>query len=143
MTCVQDARGLECSHISLDLTNSSPPLFTVVLQIVKKVELEAQRAKGPTEAKGGRRRRNPVEDLKREVAIMRTLRHKNIVSLQVGHSLPCVLACLCLPASQTPECRNCCCYACFACLPIRYQSGGLLAALPACWPSLLTSRMLQ
>ena len=55
----------------------------VLLQIVKKVELEAQRAKGPNEAKGGRRRRNPVEDLKREVAIMRTLRHKNIVSLQV------------------------------------------------------------
>jgi len=46
--------------------------------------LEAQRAKTPGEAKAGRRRRNPVEDLKREVAIMRTLRHKNIVSLQVS-----------------------------------------------------------
>ena len=51
---------------------------------MKKVELEAQRAKGTSEAKNGRRRRNPVEDLKREVAIMRTLRHKNIVSLQVS-----------------------------------------------------------
>lgn len=60
----------------------------ILLQIVKKVELEAQRAKGPNEAKGGRRRRNPVEDLKREVAIMRTLRHKNIVSLQVSLALP-------------------------------------------------------
>lgn len=60
----------------------------ILLQIVKKVELEAQRAKGPNEAKGGRRRRNPVEDLKREVAIMRTLRHKNIVSLQVSCALP-------------------------------------------------------
>lgn len=50
---------------------------------MKKVELEAQRSKTPSEAKAGRRRRNPVEDLKREVAIMRTLRHKNIVSLQV------------------------------------------------------------
>ena len=55
----------------------------LLLQIVKKVELEAQRSKTPQEARGGRRRRNPVEDLKREVAIMRTLRHKNIVSLQV------------------------------------------------------------
>ena len=53
---------------------------------MKKVELEAQRAKGTGEAKNGRRRRNPVEDLKREVAIMRTLRHKNIVSLQVSLS---------------------------------------------------------
>ena len=51
---------------------------------MKKVELEAQRSKTPQEARGGRRRRNPVEDLKREVAIMRTLRHKNIVSLQVN-----------------------------------------------------------
>lgn len=59
-------------------------------QIVKKVELEAQRAKTPGEAKGGRKRRNPVEDLKREVAIMRTLRHKNIVSLQVS-----LCQCLC------------------------------------------------
>ena len=50
---------------------------------MKKVELEAQRSKTPSEAKAGRKRRNPVEDLKREVAIMRTLRHKNIVSLQV------------------------------------------------------------
>ena len=62
---------------------SNQPCALILLQIVKKVELEAQRAKGPNEAKGGRRRRNPVEDLKREVAIMRTLRHKNIVSLQV------------------------------------------------------------
>jgi calcium/calmodulin-dependent protein kinase kinase 2 len=46
------------------------------LQIVKKVELEAQRKPG----RG--RKRNPIEDLRREVAIMRTLRHKNIVSLQ-------------------------------------------------------------
>ena len=67
---------------------------TVVLQIVKKVELEAQRAKGPNEAKGGRRRRNPVEDLKREVAIMRTLRHKNIVSLQVSLPVSCFHSCL-------------------------------------------------
>ena len=69
----------------------------LLLQIVKKVELEAQRAKGPNEAKGGRRRRNPVEDLKREVSIMRTLRHKNIVSLQVN-ILSAVLSCLRLPA---------------------------------------------
>lgn len=55
------------------------------MQIVKKVELEAQRGKGPAD-RGARRRRNPVEDLKREVAIMRTLRHKNIVSLQVSHA---------------------------------------------------------
>lgn len=47
-----------------------------ILQIVKKVELEAQRKPG----RG--RKRNPIEDLRREVAIMRTLRHKNIVSLQ-------------------------------------------------------------
>lgn len=50
------------------------------LQIVKKVELEAQRAAG---GRGGnRRKRNPIEDLKREVAIMRKLRHKNITALQ-------------------------------------------------------------
>ena len=85
-----------------DLANISPPLLTVLLQIVKKVELEAQRAKGPNEAKGGRRRRNPVEDLKREVAIMRTLRHKNIVSLQVGL--------LCHVCSHA-----------FACLPLRHD----------------------
>ncbi len=49
---------------------------------MKKVELENQRG-GKTDQRG-RRRRNPIEDLKREVSIMRTLRHKNIVSLQVG-----------------------------------------------------------
>lgn len=72
--------------------------------------------------RGGRRRRNPVEDLKREVAIMRTLRHKNIVSLQVGllchahspafacpplrlhDSIEFLLLCLlCLSASQILE----------------------------------------
>ena len=51
------------------------------LQIVKKVELEAQRAAGGRQG-GGRRKRNPIEDLKREVAIMRKLRHKNITALQ-------------------------------------------------------------
>lgn len=64
-----------------------PISVSLCLQIVKKVELEAQRGKGPADRAGNRRRRNPVEDLKREVAIMRTLRHKNIVSLQV-----CVMA---------------------------------------------------
>lgn len=54
---------------------------TCVLQIVKKVELEAQRAAGGR-AGAGRRKRNPIEDLKREVAIMRKLRHKNITALQ-------------------------------------------------------------
>lgn len=49
------------------------------VQIVKKVDLEAQR--GPRQNQ--RRKRNPIEDLRREVSIMRTLRHKNIVSLQV------------------------------------------------------------
>lgn len=43
-------------------------------QIVKKTDVETAR---------GRKRRNPLNDLKREVAIMRTLRHKNIVALQV------------------------------------------------------------
>ena len=52
------------------------------LQIVKKVDLEAQR--GPRQNQ--RRKRNPIEDLRREVSIMRTLRHKNIVSLQVWFS---------------------------------------------------------
>ena len=51
----------------------------LVWQIVKKVDLEAQR--GPRQNQ--RRKRNPIEDLRREVSIMRTLRHKNIVSLQV------------------------------------------------------------
>ena len=49
-------------------------------QIVKKVDLEAQR--GPRQNQ--RRKRNPIDDLRREVSIMRTLRHKNIVSLQVS-----------------------------------------------------------
>lgn len=44
------------------------------MQIVKKVDVETAR---------GRKKRNPLNDLRREVAIMRTLRHKNIVSLQV------------------------------------------------------------
>ena len=43
-------------------------------QIVKKVDMESAR---------GRKKRNPLNDLRREVAIMRTLRHKNIVALQV------------------------------------------------------------
>jgi hypothetical protein len=43
-------------------------------QIVKKVEAESQRS--------GRKRRNLLADLRREVAIMRELRHKNIVTLQ-------------------------------------------------------------
>lgn len=50
------------------------------VQIVKKVDLEAQR--GPSR-QNQRRKRNPIDDLRREVSIMRTLRHKNIVSLQV------------------------------------------------------------
>lgn len=44
-------------------------------QIVKKVDMESSR---------GRKKRNPLNDLRREVAIMRTLRHKNIVALQVA-----------------------------------------------------------
>ena len=47
---------------------------------MKKGELEAQR--GGRQAAGARKKRNPIEDLKREVAIMRTLRHKNITALQ-------------------------------------------------------------
>ncbi|KAK9905511.1 hypothetical protein WJX75_001206 [Coccomyxa subellipsoidea] len=43
------------------------------VKIVKKTDVESAR---------GRKRRNPLNDLKREVAIMRTLRHKNIVALQ-------------------------------------------------------------
>lgn len=35
------------------------------------------------ESSRGRKKRNPLNDLRREVAIMRTLRHKNIVALQV------------------------------------------------------------
>lgn len=35
-----------------------------------------------TGAAGARRRRNALSDLRREVAIMRTLRHRNIVTLQ-------------------------------------------------------------
>ena len=50
------------------------------MQIVKKGELEAQRA--GRQGQGARRKRNPIEDLKWEVAIMRTLRHKNITALQ-------------------------------------------------------------
>ncbi|DBB11245.1 hypothetical protein WJX82_004325 [Trebouxia sp. C0006] len=69
-----------CGRVFLCMDMTDNRLYAV--KIVKKVELEAQRAKTPGEAKAGRRRRNPVEDLKREVAIMRTLRHKNIVSLQ-------------------------------------------------------------
>ncbi len=40
-------------------------------------------------SRSGRKKRNPLNDLRREVAIMRTLRHKNIVALQVS-MLPCV-----------------------------------------------------
>lgn len=69
-----------CGRVFLCMDMTDNRLYAV--KIVKKVELEAQRSKTPQEARGGRRRRNPVEDLKREVAIMRTLRHKNIVSLQ-------------------------------------------------------------
>ena len=75
------------ARIEINRPISNPISMSLCLQIVKKVELEAQRGKGPADRAGNRRRRNPVEDLKREVAIMRTLRHKNIVSLQV-----CVMA---------------------------------------------------
>ncbi len=44
-------------------------------QIVKKGDPDAGAA-------GGKRRRNALSDLRREVAIMRTLRHRNIVTLQ-------------------------------------------------------------
>ena len=81
--CFYNVIQYDISHVT-KLTSFPSFSRIILLQIVKKVELEAQRAKGPSEAKGGRRRRNPVEDLKREVAIMRTLRHKNIVSLQVS-----------------------------------------------------------
>ena len=47
-----------------------------VTQIVKKGDGESQRA-------GRKQRRNPAGDLRREVAIMRDLRHKNIVTLRV------------------------------------------------------------
>lgn len=57
------------------------------MQIVKKTDVETAR---------GRKRRNPLNDLKREVAIMRTLRHKNIVALQVGApSIHCKAAFYC------------------------------------------------
>ena len=49
-------------------------------QIVKKVDMESSRS--------GRKKRNPLNDLRREVAIMRTLRHKNIVALQVDFLSP-------------------------------------------------------
>ena len=39
------------------------------------------------ESSRGRKKRNPLNDLRREVAIMRTLRHKNIVALQVSSTL--------------------------------------------------------
>jgi [calcium/calmodulin-dependent protein kinase] kinase len=66
---------LECVML-YEGTSTVPCVCYGELQIVKKVELEAQRKPG----RG--RKRNPIEDLRREVAIMRTLRHKNIVSLQ-------------------------------------------------------------
>lgn len=116
-------------HLCVPLGRSLTNPVLILLQIVKKVELEAQRAKGPNEAKGGRRRRNPVEDLKREVAIMRTLRHKNIVSLQVI-ILSSVHFCLpCLPASHASEHSllaiqlPCCCSRLSA------------SALPSCLPA--------
>ena len=60
---------------------SSAPDPRRLPQIVKKGELEAQRG-GRQAGAGQRKKRNPIEDLKREVAIMRTLRHKNITALQ-------------------------------------------------------------
>ena len=39
------------------------------------------------ESARGRKKRSPLSDLRREVAIMRTLRHKNIVALQVCTAL--------------------------------------------------------
>ena len=77
------------AHVGVKGSNHGPNrVFTLMpfadnellWQIVKKVDLEAQR--GPRQNQ--RRKRNPIEDLRREVSIMRTLRHKNIVSLQVG-----------------------------------------------------------
>ena len=50
-------------------------------QIVKKGDPD-------TGAAGARRRRNALSDLRREVAIMRTLRHRNIVTLQARTLTP-------------------------------------------------------
>ncbi len=62
----------------------------MTMQIVKKVDMESSR---------GRKKRNPLNDLRREVAIMRTLRHKNIVALQVvldSLALASFSLCLCM-----------------------------------------------
>ncbi|KAK9800910.1 hypothetical protein WJX73_010144 [Symbiochloris irregularis] len=67
-----------CGRVFLCMDMYDNRLYAV--KIVKKVELEAARAAGGRQ--GGRRKRNPIEDLKREVAIMRKLRHKNITALQ-------------------------------------------------------------
>ncbi|KAK9823463.1 hypothetical protein WJX72_002919 [[Myrmecia] bisecta] len=65
-----------CGRVFLCMDMEDNRLYAV--KIVKKMDLDVQRGAG----KPGRRKRNPIDDLRREVAIMRTLRHKNIVSLQ-------------------------------------------------------------
>jgi hypothetical protein len=48
-------------------------------QAVRKVDLEA--SQGQSGQAGGKPRRNPMEDLKREIMIMKKMKHTNIVML--------------------------------------------------------------
>ena len=76
----------------------------MLAQIVRKMDTESQRA-------GRKQRRNPAGDLRREVAIMRDLRHKNIVTLRVGAArrLPFPGGCfLFVLASGCIRCRHAC-----------------------------------
>lgn len=52
---------------------------TVLQQAVRKVDLEASQSQAAQQ--GAKPRRNPMEDLKREIMIMKKMKHTNIVML--------------------------------------------------------------
>lgn len=70
---------------SCDIASDLCVLTHHVLQIVRKGALEAQLAARPDaadSAKAQRKRKTVLEDLLAEISVMRTLRHRNIVTLR-------------------------------------------------------------
>ncbi|GFH31081.1 uncharacterized protein HaLaN_30049, partial [Haematococcus lacustris] len=78
-----------CGKVFLCLNTNDLRLYAMKLghlvrcwmQAVRKVDLEAsQQQQGPP-APGAKPRRNPMDDLRREIQIMRQMKHNNIVML--------------------------------------------------------------
>jgi len=66
-----------CGKVFLCLNTHDLRLYA--MKAVRKVDLEA--SQGQSGQQGGKPRRNPMEDLKREIMIMKKMKHNNIVML--------------------------------------------------------------